>query len=406
MKIMFNAQKVYSLIVAYMLSFLALLNLGNGIFNLLGVHIYWDTVFLYGMLLVLVLWGIVLAIMESKYVKIDILFLLLFLVISFVFSILMFPLNVKYIFTSWFDYSKNPIYVVFLYSLPGYIFVRKLEDYDHFKRLMKKFSYTVVVMSIIVFFFAKDSSAAQYMTFSYNMLTQLFFLMICKPQKNIMVHYIIVGAGVFVFIFGGARGALISLIIAGIIFYFSFHNSTKKNIIICSLIVIMGIFFGIFKSEILLLISNTLEALSIDSRTFQFLLNGELMNDSNRFELYDLALKNIDFIGKGIMGDRVVLDSYPHNLFLEILVHFGWILGIAIIIFLCYSFGRALLKKSRPEFIFIILFMPCGFFKLMVTGSYLAQEPAFYILLGFCLNSIIRSDNYANTNDQHSICSR
>lgn len=212
MKLIISKQSVYALALSYMLSFLALLNLGNAILNLCGLHTQLDTIFLYGLLVVLVFAGLFLVITDRSKLKIDCFFLVAFLVISFLLTIFIFPSNTKYIFSSWADYSSNQVYLLFLYSLPGFIFVRYLEDYDIFKRFMCVFSYITLIMSIIVFFFAKESSASQYMTFSYNMLTQLFFLLLHKPKKNHILHYIIVALGLFVFIFGGARGAMISLV--------------------------------------------------------------------------------------------------------------------------------------------------------------------------------------------------
>lgn len=392
MKIRLDKQKLYSWIIVYMLSFLAFLNLGNELLNLIGIRVIWDTVLLYGLLVGLILIGIVLCIKDYNRFKIDVFFVILFFLTFYSVSTLINPKNAVYLFTSWMDYSTNPVYVIFLYSLPGYIFMRKLKQYDYLILYMKYFSYIVVCMSILVFLFSRDSAAAQYMTFSYNMLTQLFFLIVYTPNKNRTVHYIIVACGIFVFLFGGARGATIALLIAGIMFYLLSHKLTSKTIGVIFLTTICVGFFIIFKKQILVAISELLEIFSLNSRTFYMLLNGEILSDSNRLELYQIAWENIGILGKGFMGDRVILKSYPHNLFLEILVQFGWIVGLIIWCFICYCIIGGLFKKEKAEFVFICLLIPCGFIKLMMTGSYLNQEPAFYILMGLCINSRTRRD--------------
>ena len=150
--------------------------------------------------------------------------------------------------------------------------------------------------------------------------------------------------------------------------------------------------FAIFKSAILVFIGNMLTAFSIDSRNFSFLIGGNLLDSGSRVELYKDAIKHVGVLGKGVLGDRVLLDIYPHNIFLELLIHFGYVLGFALCVALIIVIVKSLFEKKRPELFFILLLLPCGFFKLLVTGSYLNQEPAFYALLGFCVNALMRSN--------------
>ncbi len=406
MKIVINKQYVYSLIVAYMLSFLAILNHGNEILNMIGLPTQLDTMLFYGLLVGLVALGLVMTFKDGKYLKTDAFVIVSFLVVAFLLTFLLYPQNTRYLFTSWGDYASNPIYILFLYSLPGLIFVRQLEDYDCFKRVMKVFSYVTVIMSVIVFFFAKGSAASQYMTFSYNMLTQLFFLLVYKPKKYKFFHYVTLSLGLFAFVFGGARGAMLSLLITGLVLYFANYKPNVKNVTISVTILLAGVILAIFKEEILLFVSNMLESFSIDSRTLRYLAAGELLDDSTRTPLYKTSLANIGVLGKGIMGDRIILNSYPHNILLELLVQYGLIVGTVLIFLVVGCIFASLLRKEKSEFIFIIMLLPCGFLKLMLTGSYLHQEPAFYVLLGFCLNAVLRRNEYADIDDKHNIFGR
>ncbi|MBE6678692.1 MAG: O-antigen ligase family protein [Ruminococcaceae bacterium] len=404
MKLVLRAQNVYSLVLAYMLSFLALLNCGNAILNIVGLHTQLDTVVLFGGLVGLIAIGLTLSVIDrSRFVKLDVIALFILFGASFMISALLDSANANLLFTSWTDVFANPVYVLFLYTLTGYLFARRLTDYECFKKVFGVFSYVVVVISVIVFFFAKGSSASQYMTFSYNMLTQLFFLLVNKPEKHKIFHYITVSLGLFAFVFGGARGALIALILTYLMFYIINHKTELKSIIIYSAGAVAIVVLSLFKKVIFVLIEKFLDALSIESRTFEYLLNEEVLSDSNRINFYKESLNNTGLLGKGLMGDRIILGSYPHNLFLEIFVQYGWILGLVVVLAICAAIGIPLFKKTRAEFIFIIMLFPCGFLKLMMTGSYLNQEPAFYILLGFCVNAIVRSNGDANTNDKHSI---
>jgi len=133
-----------------------------------------------------------------------------------------------------------------------------------------------------------------------------------------------------------------------------------------------------------------MESLSIDSRNLRYLMEGNLFDTKSRDGIYTGAIANMGVLGKGLMGDRIVLDIYAHNIFLELFVQFGIVAGFILCVALIAFLVSSLLKKDKPELVFILLLLPCGFFKLLVTGSYLHQEPAFYALLAFCMSAHVR----------------
>ena len=371
--------------------------------NRLGIHTVFDTVILYGLLLGLVALGVVVAIADRQSLRLDDVLLVGFLALSFLFSGLIDPANKAYMFTSLLDYSKNPMYVAFLYSVPGFYFARRLENYDHFRQVMATFSYSVVILSVFVYFAASSSTATQYMTFSYNMLTQLLFLCLYPGEKWKLSRLVTVAAGFYVFLVGGARGAMISMFLALALWAYLRNGSLKRRLVIFLALIAAGIAFAFLKNHIFLFLSEFLDRFSISSRNFRMILQGEFLNDSNRMKAYRTTISHIGVLGAGLMGDRVLLKGYPHNLFLEWLYQYGWILGSVLVLCVCALMAHGIRKRNRPEWIYIMLLLPCGFLKLMVTGSYLNQEP---VLLGFCVNSFMRRRSHADSNDQYRIRSR
>ncbi len=402
MSIRIHKQRAYSFIISYLLSFSALLSLCNGLLNAIGLQTVLDTVLLYGLMFGLIISGFLMSLIHGERIELDVFVILSFFALCYLISMLLFSENRALLFTSWVDYSKNPLYLIFVYSLPGYIFARKLTDYECFESIMRLFSYTVVILSILVFVFVRDSSASQYMTFSYNMLTQLLFLMFKTPRKRKVLHYVIVGLGLCAFVLGGARGALVSLVIATAWLYMSKQRNGKRLIVGIS-IVLIGLIVALLKNEVLLLLSNLLNKLSIDSRTIRYLIDGDFLNDSSRLNLFASSREAVGLLGKGLMGDRAAIGSYPHNLLLEIAIQYGALLGAVLIILLLICIGRSLFSKKTSEYIWIVMLLPCGFIKLLITGSYLNQEPAFYILLALCVNAIIRRNEYAVATDKYSL---
>ncbi len=390
-KIRLEPQKIYAIVIVYMLSFMALLNLVNSILNMVGMQTVLDTVALYGILYILVALGVVMFLWDKHRMPLDVLVVVCAFILLYASSYLLHPQNRQHMMTSLADYADNPLYLTFLYSMPCYIFVRKLRDYAYFKQVLVIFSYLIVAMSIIVFFFGGDIHGKQYMTFSYNMMLQLFVLFYHKPQKHKAWHVAFLVIGLFVFAVGGARGALVSFVLA-IVFYNILSMRLSKKAVAQLIVAVAAVLvYVIFKEEIISLFTDILKMFSIESRTFEYLIQGIFLDDSNRMAIYEESIRHIGWIGLGMRGDRVFLNGgYVHNLFIELWVDFGWILGTVVIVLLVAAMIGGMKNKHKPEHFFVLMLLANGLLGLMVTGSYLNHSPAFFAFFAFCANAVFR----------------
>lgn len=397
MKIEINPQKVYASIIAYMLSFLSFVTLVNGINNGIGLATEWDTYIFVAILLCMLLVGFFVLLFENLNSCVDSWILIAFFACSYLFSLIFFPQNSKYLFTALTDFFGNPVYSIFLLSLPGYLFARHLSDYSLFCCIMRRCACVVVVLSIILFFFMRDSFATQYLSFSYNMLLHLLFLVLYKPKNRRIWHNIIVVLGVFVFVVGGARGALVSFLVCCVAYILITRKKMIQNIVITMLASGGVCVFMIMKNEILAFLLPLLTKMNIDSRTIKMMLASEIMNSSGRDEIAKEVINNINIFGHGMMGDRVVCSGlYAHNLFLELMCDFGLILGSVLSLIIIVLVVVGILRKIKRNQAWILLLLSTGFLKLMLSGSFLDIEPAFYVLMGLCVNSFMEN----RTDDQ------
>lgn len=385
-------QKVYASIIAYMLSFLGLITLVNSINNEIGLVTALDSYIFISILLGMFLVGFYTLLRENNKPQVDCFLVPAFFVCSYLLSMVWFPQNSRYLFTSLTDFLGNPIYTLFVLSLPGYIFARHLKDYSLFCSIMRKYAYVVVVLSVVVFLFMRDSFATQYMSFSYNMLLHLLFLIFYKPKKGKVWHNIIVALGVFVFVVGGARGALISFVVCCVAYILITRKRTIQNAVV-TIIASGGVCaFFVMKNEILTLILPLLTKMGIDSRNIKMILASELMDSSGRNDIAEEVAKNINVFGHGMMGDRVVCSGlYAHNLFLELICDFGIILGFVLSLLITVVVVVGVLRKIKSNQAWIVLLLSTGFLKLMLSGSFLGLEPAFYVLMGLCANSFMEN---------------
>ena len=130
--------------------------------------------------------------------------------------------------------------------------------------------------------------------------------------------------------------------------------------------------------------SGLLLSLNINSRNIKYLLNGIFLNDSGRTQIATNLIDNITVFGKGIFGDRVLLNgAYPHNIILEMLYQYGIIFGSILVIGLLIIGIRGYSLASGNLKLFLKLLFITGVLKLFISGSYLSFEPQFYMFFCF-----------------------
>jgi hypothetical protein len=313
----------------------------------------------------------------------------LFVMVLWLLSYLVFPNNREVL-------TKEIIYSLTTQLLPIFIITLSVKDY---KRLLESLRITSMIVTICALIYLilglKDQLQIGYMEFAYQLMFSALFLFIYAVKYKNKIDIIMSLSGIMMIFVLGSRGAMVG-VIAGIVFYFlnKKRASVKRTALYFS---ITGIFYLVF-SKFLVVIGNIniiLQSININSRTINLLLENEIINSSGRGSLYDQsisALENNLFIGTGMAGDRAVLGIYTHNLFTELLLSYGVILGSVFIFALIYHLISSLFHKNKNEiyYIFFVAFFSSGFMKLMFSWSYL-MEPIFFVMIA--LSFLIRKKN-------------
>ena len=140
------------------------------------------------------------------------------------------------------------------------------------------------------------------------------------------------------------------------------------------------------------------------SRVIDLIRSRELFSDTIRLNLWRNGLYEIfrsPFEVKGVLYDRyfyvtafngnndlgfTVRDElfnglYAHNIFIEVLLQLGVILGGILIIFLLYIMIKSFFKTKSFDRLFAILFIFIGFMQLLVSFSYLLSA-SFWAMVG------------------------
>lgn len=313
-----------------------------------------------------------------------------FMFIAFMLSITQ-NAAIQYVWTSFGDIMGNPTYLFLFYGFLGLYLAQYLRDMDLLCSYLDKFALTTIVLALVQYLIARQSDLSpQYMVFSYNLLfPTAYFSLRCMSHFDIkrLIGTVI---GVGLILIAGCRGALVcylSAILLYVIFSGSVFNIRKAVSILLLLLTI--VVTGIFWNEILAVAIKLLESMNIDSRTLTMMSNQSFYDDSGRSAIQETIMDNISLLPKGLYYDRVVANgSYAHNLFLELAIQYGILLGGTIIVWLCYRVVRGVFAVSKDSTASIVLYslIASGLMRLMFSGSYLLNEPGFWLLIGLILN--------------------
>lgn len=291
--------------------------------------------------------------------------------------------------------SSNLFAFLFL-ALIGFNLSREISDIEEFLKVFEFFSVISILMSAIYYFIGVESEngAPQYMTFSYNILLQVTFLVILSIQHYKLYRLLLAVLGTILIFVAGCRGALVALFISVMVYLLFYLKMTaaKKFFFFLTLTIVAIVFFVNF-IEIMKAIEAFLDSINIDSRTITSIINEEFFNDSGRSSLRELVINNLNLFGHGLWGDRVLLNGhYVHNLFWEMMYDFGVVFGLLIIFALSRIIIKAFKVKDKSFKIILCALLSTGIIKLFFSGSFLSQEPSLYVFLGMCTNVIIRKE--------------
>lgn len=141
------------------------------------------------------------------------------------------------------------------------------------------------------------------------------------------------------------------------------------------------------------------DSLGYSSRTLYLLLNNSISSDSGRNSIisdYMEMVRNGPVFGYGLAGGWTSSGMYPHNIFVELLLAFGPVLGIllsSLVVLVC-CFGAIAKKENDRRVAHILLAYSVS---LLVSDSFL-MCPMFFMLFAIGLQSSPKRIVFGNGN--------
>ena len=312
-------------------------------------------------------------------------FLYLVIFVLYTSNYIIFPSNIEVL-------NENAFFFL-VASLPFYFIGLSwsIDKLFHYAAIISLVAIINSATSLFLFEHINDLEGES-MTTSHKLLPHVLMMIWCMftQQKFRWIFIVASVTGILLLLIFANRMSLLSLIIfiVSCLLFASAQNkkNTIRKRIIALIIIALSYIFAHYYIWMIDYISSTFGS---TTRILYYIKNSEegVLDSNGRYDLWSRAIDYIQQnpIGYGFGGDRLVINRWSHNLFIELFLSFGWLFGTilsALMIWIIYI-GFRYAKDSQQRF-FLLLLICSGFLKLQFSGSYLNEHYLFF-MIGYCL---------------------
>jgi O-antigen ligase len=198
----------------------------------------------------------------------------------------------------------------------------------------------------------------------------------------------------------GSRGPFFCIAILLIIYVLKNVKINRRYGILIALILITFTLIYIFYDRLLIFLISIMKKYNISLRTVEMVLNGNIITElSGRDKLWENALRYIrenPIWGYGFLGDRhfqytIHYSGYSHDIFIEMIVDFGVIIGALLFTWLIISAIKMIIVCNDGEFFAMFLIFMSISCKLITSNTFWST-PQFWGAIAICVNyNIVKS---------------
>lgn len=327
------------------------------------------------------------------YVFFEAMCVLMFVFFAILLSSAIYPESSVFIFNP--NVFWNIIFPSFKYFLISLIFIPEKKTMD----ILGAASCIAIIIEslfVIVYMIPRGLVQLDEMSRSYqilpNVLLAINYAFTCKK----LIPWICSIAGLLYCLSMGTRGPLV---IALVYIFFRFLRFIPIELWKKNIIAIFGIclFVLFFKTDlyitILHFLGNVFSQLGLSTRVIDLAISGEVVSHySGRDSVFEYAIQKIienPIWGYGVMGEWQWFGWNVHNIFLELLIHYGVILGSLILLWIIIISAKSYIKTNNQIARDVVLIWVCFVFvRGVFGGSYLSF--GMFFLIGFCLSELRR----------------
>ena len=169
----------------------------------------------------------------------------------------------------------------------------------------------------------------------------------------------------------------------------------KHAFIVKGIILGIGALIILFVKEIIMFLVSTFTNYQLSTRILDLFVEGNIGLDSGRSSVKTVLKGYLDSYGGlgglGYFGSERFGYIYPHDIYLDFCIAYGYIIGTVLFLLLwlllLVSFFMA---KNHLQKCFIVFLSSFTVVKFFLSGSFVT-ESFYYILIGYCVGILISS---------------
>lgn len=277
------------------------------------------------------------------------------------------------------------VFVLF-FCLPALLLMLKVNNYSILIEEFIRYSYLITVTGLLLFVGDTGGHWAN-MSFSMMMIFPyaIHFIAYCMGEKRIL-HGILCILEILMILTYGSRSTFFwGIMLIPLYIMVKFKKRILINHLRKTIVSVGGML--IVAAIVMTVIPNSFVNKLMSSRTFSYLLRGKFFRDPGRKNIVEEYIVKSNRLFRFMPVD--ILNNgtnYPHNIFIECIYEYGWILGgVFVIIFIVLAIKMMIHYRPYYSEVYMILLVS-GFLMLLTSMTYL-EWPLFWAFLGIILNS-------------------
>jgi hypothetical protein len=319
-------------------------------------------------------------------------------------------MSLLYFFSSVIYAGYNQIYVsawlMFISRLwPAYYIGRYTEDWDGVSYCVRKFIWIALLYAILAFTAetSEDTGSITYATIAKNLFFVVWIAFYDSYHNHKVLSFILCLVCFLPVLFLGTRACSIGALLALVLYLLRVIQKSDLQrklfyyVLLFAATITIIVFFTFLSDFLLDLFPN--------SRTLAYLVKGEIFDDSSRAENFYSgmieSLKEHPMKMYGLVGNQIfsagsnatfddILSSFAHNVYLELCMNFGLIIGVFLGVYftivLIYAYLKSKTCDRVLEYVFLGVF-GMTFVNMMVSFSWVFSYEI-WLLFGLAYNII------------------
>lgn len=280
---------------------------------------------------------------------------------------------------------------------------------SYLEKNIKVFSYVNILVHSYIIFFNRSIyyEKMDYMVFGYAILQSTIFLIyiLLKSKKKSAIDFLVTIYSLIIILLFGNRFALLIGFISCLILYWYYEKNKLKKFIMYFIMLISFVFLYLNLKIILIYLNDIF--IKMNYKVYGIIRLIESLNlkersgdiTSGRMNIYMEAIEIIrkNLFGIGIWGylfevksKWLALGYYPHNVFIEIGMHWG-IIGLILFIFFLIKIGYKILKLPNSNYKFFLIALLLLNLKLLVSDTYIAYK-MFWLFFAVYFNNSYKEE--------------